>query len=187
MFTRNMVGKMTIADTSAKVFKTTTGVLVNRFQNSNNSANTTTNGQLTYSDTNTGQGSVWGNYGIVLGTGTTPPTIDDYKMESYIPEGVLHYARATISTPSNTTGEWANSGAFSLTQTVANNTENPVTVTEIGVYNGTSTSSTYISMLLTHDVISPVTIQPNETKTFVIAWNLSDILNGGSTTVTTQE
>lgn len=185
MFTRNMVGKMTMANSAVKVYKLTSNVMANRQYNANSGNNQLTiNGALTYNETATSAASyVFSSWGIVLGTGTTPPTIDDYKMESYIPEGTLSYTGSSFTLPL-TDGEWANNGTFSLTQTVANNTEAPVTVTELGVYNSGNTGTTRACILLTRNVISPVTIQPNETKTFVIAWDLSDILNGGSTNVT---
>lgn len=182
-----MVGKMTMANSQVKVYKLTANVMSNRQYNSNSGNNQLTmNGGLTYNETAKTGSYVFSSWGIVLGTGTTPPTIDDYKMESYIPEGTLSYTGSSFTLPLEN-GEWANNGTFSLTQTVANNTENPVTVTELGVYNSGLTGTSTRCILLTHDVISPVTIQPNETKTFVVAWDLSDIINGGSTTVTTQE
>ena len=104
-------------------------------------------------------------------------------MESYIPEDTLSYTGSSLTLPLSD-GEWANNGTFSLTQTVSNNTENPVTVTEVGVYNSGATGTNKACILLTRDVISPVTIAPNETKTFIISWDLSDILSGGKTTVT---
>lgn len=185
MFTRNMVGKITITTAqTTKVYKLTTNIMMNRGFNSPTSSATTTDGQLTYNEVGTTpNSSSFYYFGIVLGTGTTPPTIDDYKMESYIPEGTLSYTSSNITLPL-TDGEWTNNGTFSLTQTVSNNTENPVTVTELGVYNSNSSNNTRACILLTRDVISPVTIQPNETKTFIISWDLSDILNGGTTTVT---
>ena len=185
MFTRNMVGIMTMTSTAnTKVFKTTAGVMVSRSSHNNLACATTTSGQLTYHENEvTSSSENWGSWGIVLGTGTTPPTIDDYKMESYIPSSTLSYVGSTITLPITATA-WANAGAFSLTQTVSNNTENPVTVTELGIYNGRVSSATGYCAILTRDVISPVTIAPNETKTFIISWDLADILNGGTTTVT---
>lgn len=185
MFTRNMVSIMTITSAATtKVFKTTAGVMANRNGHSNIVSSTTSSGQLTYHENEvTSSSDQWSAFGIVLGTGTTAPTINDYKMESYIPSSTLSYVGSTITLPITAT-EWANAGALSLTQTVANNTENPVTVTELGVYNGRTSSATGYCALLTRDVISPVTIQPNETKTFIISWDLADILNGGTTTVT---
>lgn len=185
MFTRNMVGKMTLTSANTtKVYKLTSNIMFNRNYNSPLNTQTTTNGKLTYNETGTSVSSEQFYYfGIVLGTGTTPPTIDDYKMESYIPEGTLSYTGSSLTLPLTDT-EWTNNGTFSLTQTVANNTENPVTVTELGVYNSAITATTRACILLTRDVISPVTIAPNETKTFIISWDLSDILNGGTTTVT---
>lgn len=184
MFTRNMVGKMTMANSAVKVYKLTSNVMTNRQYNSNSSNNQlTTNGTLTYNEKATTGSYVFSSWGIVLGTGTTPPTIDDYKMESYIPEGTLSYTGSSFTLPLEN-GEWANNGTFSLTQTVANNTETPITVTELGVYNSGNTGTSIKCILLTRDIIDPITIRPNETKTFIVSWDLSDILNGGSTNVT---
>ena len=185
MFTRNMVGKITITTSNAiKVYKLTSNVMFGRQYNGPIASQATNNGALTYNDTaTTASSSNFYYFGIVLGTGTTAPTINDYKMESYIPEGTLSYTGSSLTLPL-TDGEWANNGTFSLTQTVANNTNSPVTVTELGVYNSGATGTTKACILLTRDVISPVTIAPNETKTFIISWDLADILNGGTTTVT---
>lgn len=184
MFTRNMIGKMTMTSSSnAKVYRLTSNDMLGRGGNTNSNSGTTNNGALTYHETASTSTSNWYYFGIVLGTGTTAPTINDYKMESYIPEGTLSYTGSSLTLPL-TNGEWANNGTFSLTQTVANNTENSVTVTELGIYNAGASGTTANCMLLTRDVISPVTIQPNETKTFIISWDLADILNGGTTTVT---
>lgn len=185
MFTRNMIGKITITTAqTTKVYKLTSNVMLGRQYNGPVTSQTTTNGALTYNDTatTTSSSNIY-FFGIVLGTGTTAPTINDYKMESYIPEGTLSYTGSSLTLPLSD-GEWANNGTFSLTQTVANNTNSPVTVTELGVYNSGATGTNKATILLTRDVISPVTIQPNETKTFIISWDLADILNGGTTTVT---
>ena len=63
------------------------------------------------------------------------------------------------------------------TQTVTNNTSDSVTVTEIGLFGRLSSAVTQSKpcMLYTRDIISPVTIAPGETKTFVVTIDLTQM------------
>lgn len=97
--------------------------------------------------------------GIALGTGTTPPTYSDFRIE----------------TPVEPSGYSNNSYSISadcqqvLTQSYTNKSSEDITVTELGLFVCDSgTYSSYTKVLLTRNVISPVTIKPNETKTFTI-------------------
>ena len=97
--------------------------------------------------------------GIVLGTGTTPPTYNDFKIE----------------TPVESSGYSNNSYSVSadcqqvLTQSYTNKSSEDITVTELGLFvSDTNANVNYAKVLLTRNVISPVTIKPNETKTFTI-------------------
>ena len=101
-----------------------------------------------------------GNYrGIALGTGTTPPTYSDFRIE----------------TPVEPSGYSNNSYSISadcqqvLTQSYTNKSSEDITVTELGLFvSGSDLNPNYAKVLLTRNVISPVTIKPNETKTFTI-------------------
>lgn len=101
-----------------------------------------------------------GSYkGIVLGTGTTPPTYQDFKIE----------------TPVESSGYSNNSYSISadfqqvLTQSYTNKSSEDIIITELGLFVTKSISNeNYAKVLLTRNVISPVTIKPNETKTFTI-------------------
>lgn len=97
--------------------------------------------------------------GIVLGTGTTPPTYNDFRIE----------------TPVESSGYSNNSYSISadcqqvLTQSYTNKSSEDITVTELGLFvSDSDTNENYAKVLLTRNVISPVTIKPNETKTFTI-------------------
>ena len=128
-------------------------------------------------------------YMVLVGSGTTEPTVEDYMLEqriglttgSTIEEGKLRLITATkrAMEVDNT-----NHTAKILYQTTyLNPTNNPITVSEVGLGAYTySSSPSYlknwdtaesvtgnknIHYLYTRDVLSsPVTIQPNETYTF---------------------
>ena len=106
-----------------------------------------------------GIGTVGTCKGIVLGTGTTPPTYSDFRIE----------------TPVESSGYSNNSYSISgdcqqvLTQSYTNKSSEDITVTELGLFVTDSDTNEYFAkVLLTRNVISPVTIKPNETKTFTI-------------------
>ena len=97
--------------------------------------------------------------GIVLGTGTTPPTYQDFRIE----------------TPVESSGYSNNSYSISadrqqvLTQSYTNKSSEDIIVTELGFFVcDDNTNEYYAKVLLTRNVISPVTSKPNETKTFTI-------------------
>lgn len=74
------------------------------------------------------------NRGIVVGTGTTTPTIDDYRLETQIAHGtgpgMLQYSAVTFGAPS-TDGSVSQ---FTVTRDFANNSGSSVTVYEAGLY-----------------------------------------------------
>ena len=55
-----------------------------------------------------------------------------------------------------------------LSQSYTNKSSEDIIVTELGLFVCDQESNTYSKVLLTRNVISPVTIKPNETKTFTI-------------------
>ena len=111
-------------------------------------------------------------FGIVLGGGSTPATINDYKLENYYNE---QFDVISVS------GNFDNS-QITLTLTVKNITENNVIVNEVGIactpqYNF-SINLNYPYMLLTRTVLSePVVIQPQETKTFTVSIDLDKFID----------
>lgn len=113
-----------------------------------------------YNDAGTNASTSASYKGIILGTGTTPPTYSDYKMENYI----------TGLTYSNQTATWS-APNFILTESATNNTDTSIIVSEVGVFGMLENSGRYKKVLFIRNVIEPVTIKPNETKTFTVKIN----------------
>lgn len=105
-----------------------------------------------------------GDCGFVLfvGSGLTSPTIDDYKLENPLNLEVLsasctHNGSTTI-----------------VTRTFKNNTEEEVTINELGLYVfATNRKSPFV--LLARKVLSePIILNPNETYTFTYNFTIKD-------------
>lgn len=109
---------------------------------------------------------------IVLGTGDTAPTIDDYKLSGDLIIGLTSQDRATS----------ANNNSVTFSAIATNNTDNPVTVKEIGLAGLTLSQPCMI--LLTRDVLpTPVTLNTGDSKTFSITIDfrsLTNSLNNGN-------
>jgi len=73
------------------------------------------------------------HYGIVVGSGTTPPTRDDYKLEAQIPDGMnegqIIYGKTTVEDVNGNPPE----SVFRVIRTFTNDTPNTITVREIGI------------------------------------------------------
>lgn len=98
---------------------------------------------------------------IVLGSGSTPATIEDYKMGNYITPAQLTRSNESISLPE---------GTFKvvITLTVTNNNAEPITVSEVGTYMQ-AMSTGYPAMLLTRTVLdNPVVLNQGDSKTFTV-------------------
>lgn len=108
---------------------------------------------------------------IALGSGTTPPTVDDYKLVSKIPDAITNYSNNTLTYFSNT---------MILTQTVTNistNTEN-IEVNEVGIGLAGNQTLSYPCFLITRSVLpETVVIAPGETKTFTVTLDTSKFIN----------
>ena len=113
-----------------------------------------------YTNNGTGNSTSAACKGIILGTGTTPPTYSDYKMENY----------NTGVTYSNSTASWSAPNVI-ITESATNNSDANIIVSELGVFGLEDGSASYKRILLTRNVIEPVTIKPNETKTFTVKIN----------------
>lgn len=72
--------------------------------------------------------------GIIVGTGTTPPTINDYVIETPIAHGTgageLQYGAVTFGAPSAD----SSTSQFTITRDIANNSGGTITVSEIVLY-----------------------------------------------------
>jgi len=74
------------------------------------------------------------SYGIVVGTGNTPPTINDYALQTKVAHGngagQVQYGGVTFGLPtSNTT-----TSHFTVTRNFSNVSGNPVVIYEMGLY-----------------------------------------------------
>jgi len=73
-------------------------------------------------------------YGIIVGSGTTAPTISDYALETAIAHGAgagqLQYSAVTFGAPASD----ATTSQFTITRDFANASGGAITVNEIGLY-----------------------------------------------------
>ena len=105
-------------------------------------------------------GATAGFYGVCFGTGTTPPTKNDYTLEAPIDSGTL-----SSSVNTNPTQGFENDKVkIYITHEVKNSGSRAVTITEAGVF-GCPTSSSKSSFLLDRTLLeTPVTVPAGETR-----------------------
>lgn len=105
-----------------------------------------------------------------FGDGTTPPTIDDYKFSG------------NLVAPNIVSGSVSNGSNGSTWQmTVINNTEETMTINEIGLF--IKTSSSYGCLMLTRDVLpQPVILEAGASKGFQIFIDTQSFVTNGSQT-----
>lgn len=104
--------------------------------------------------------------GLALGDGNTPPTVDDYKLSGNLITGLRTQTQ-------NTT---ANNNSITFSIIVTNNTNNSVTVKELGLAGCYSSGDNYYTVLLTRDVLSdPVTLNTGDSKTFSVTIDLRSL------------
>lgn len=99
--------------------------------------------------------------GIIVGTGTTPPTIDDYVIETIIAHGVgagqLQYGVVSFGAPTSD----ATTSQFEITRNFANASGGDVTVNELAVYvEGDSYYEGLHSFMIIRDVIAGGIVVP---------------------------
>ena len=104
---------------------------------------------------------------LILGSGTTAPTKDDYKLESFIGTDKLQCTNASNSINETIGSDTTN--IVTRTWTFKNITEAPITVNEMGLICNSVRSNDIKIFLLAREVLaSPVTIQPNDKYTFEV-------------------
>lgn len=88
-----------------------------------------------------------------------PPTYGDFKIEAPVESSGYSNNSYSISADCQQV----------LTQSYTNKSSEDIIVTELGFFvSDDNANENYAKVLLTRNVISPVTIKPNETKTFTI-------------------
>ncbi len=116
--------------------------------------------------------NVKGYSGIIVGYGDTEVQTTDYCLENKISN--LTYIDRACANSSSLNDDYI----FSVSTTYKNNTGNPITITELGLICSDSnshledylieeTNPDYCAMIV-REVIDPVIISPNETKTFTM-------------------
>ena len=124
---------------------------------------------------------------LVVGSGTTPVTDDDYKLD--VPITTLTAVSATTSCKSADTGAALSPTTFTITATYRNDTEAPVTVNEIGIMipvgykcsrSGINANALSSCLIYREVLETPVTIEPNQLRTFSIATDVATILKNSA-------
>ena len=112
--------------------------------------------------TNTGEGGYPGikYQGIAFGSGTTPPTINDYKLENFINSG-LSYGAANIDSTSV-------QGVITYSQVVTNTSTEDITINEVALFTKNGSVVDYATTIFTRSVIEPLVLKPNDTKVVVL-------------------
>lgn len=118
-----------------------------------NSSTTTTS---TIQDENANAGNAtYGKFGLLVGTGVTEPTVDDYKLANQV---VLTHVSFQCTNSSGTL-------LPTVTHTMTNNTGSTLVITEIGLYIGVYNGSK--PCLLGRKLLeTPVTMENGQSYTF---------------------
>lgn len=96
---------------------------------------------------------------LLLGSGSTSPTIDDYKLE----ELVSNY---TVLAQTHTTFVEYSASAFIITRTIQNpSLAEPLTIKEVGLFGGTGQK---LYMIAREVLDEPVILQPGEKHAFTM-------------------
>lgn len=119
-------------------------------------------------DSNNAGVGQWEGVYMIVGSGTTAPTKNDYKLESFIGSDVLQAKFCELSVDDGVFNTDEAINIITKAWTFQNISDSPVTVSEIGLVAIAVNNSTNIRHYLFYrDVLtSPVTIQPNGKYTF---------------------
>ena len=100
--------------------------------------------------------------GVFFGSGSTPATKNDYKLESPITSGLSIASPNSLSWDNSIEGRYICSASF----TIQNTTDADINIYEIGLFTPIlSTSSSYYSVLMERTVLTePITITAGGTR-----------------------
>lgn len=116
------------------------------------------NGILLGSPTTT----LYGYYlGICVGTGTTPVTYEDFRLETYIASGLTLVT--ALPTVTNTYNSTSHAYKFKRTFSLQNTTLSPIVISELGLCLQVSKRDHGVASLIYHEVFEAVTLDPNDT------------------------
>ena len=97
---------------------------------------------------------------LVLGTGTTPATVADIKLENVTED--YEIVTQTKAIPLK-----FSSSMINITRVIQNTGNAPLTISEVGLYASYANAFTG-AMMLAHEVIEPVILQPGEKHSFTM-------------------
>lgn len=112
-------------------------------------------------------------YGIVVGTGTTPPTNEDYALETQIVQGLgagqLDYGAHSFTAPAVVVGNVD----MIVSRSFYNGSGAKVTIREIGIYGHSASTpcTTYYDLCLVRDVL-PAGLDVLDTQTLTVQYTL---------------
>lgn len=105
---------------------------------------------------------------MFLGTGNTPPTKDDYKLEN-----ALDFSEGGLTVLSETLNYMADENTFyNYVLTVKNNSTEAITISESGMISRLSSFELTETFLWARDTFEPVTLQPGDTRAFTMTIGL---------------
>jgi len=110
------------------------------------------------------------NPNLVVGSGTTPPSITDGGLTSQIGNGTgagqLQYGTDSLTTPITNLNN--NSASFTWSKSFTNGSGGNVTVAEVGAYIQTNNQNSPISYFILHDLLpSQITLANTQVLTVV--------------------
>lgn len=97
---------------------------------------------------------------LVLGTGTTPATVADIKLENVTED--YEIVTQTKAIPLK-----FSSSMINITRVIQNTGNAPLTISEVGLYASYASAFTG-AIMLAREVIEPVTLQPGEKHSFTM-------------------
>ena len=102
--------------------------------------------------------------GICLSSDTTPPALDDYKLNTFLTGSDLTPVSNSVVTSDDN---------YVLIQTVKNDTAENKVINTVGVFCGTNDDMKHTRFLITKTLLdTPITIAPEEIKTITVNINL---------------
>jgi len=105
--------------------------------------------------------------GIVVGSGSTAVTLNDFRLESQIPHGTasgqLRYSAITSSDITPINRALSNNWYYAITRKFDNLSPSDITIAEVGLIGRFSTNVGLLPALVARDVLpSPITLISNE-------------------------
>ena len=126
--------------------------------------------------TNTVNSNSHDSLGVYFGTGTTPATLADYRMERPIESGLSITNPSRYTFVDNGAGKWT----FSASLVLTNTTGAEMNIYEIGIVTplGTSVSGAWYPTLMEHTVLTePITVPAGGAKLVTLTLTQNNVLN----------